>query len=135
VQEKAISHPTDSRLLEVAREKIARLAKRAGIQLKQTHERDGKALRHQVGRDPHPLTDNSREFTDRLFGSKAKDASGQHAFDALCEALGIEHRLTRPKSPQTSGMVERFNGRLEQMLRSHRFNSAHDLITTLHRYV
>jgi IS5 family transposase len=29
VQEKAIAHPTDSRLLEVAREKIARLAKRA----------------------------------------------------------------------------------------------------------
>ena len=30
VQEKAIAHPTDSRLLEVARAKIARLAKRAG---------------------------------------------------------------------------------------------------------
>ncbi|HXF08561.1 MAG TPA: DDE-type integrase/transposase/recombinase [Candidatus Acidoferrales bacterium] len=57
------------------------------------------------------------------------------AFDALCEALGIEHRLTRPKSPQTNGMVERFNGRLEQVLRSHHFNSAQDLATTLHRYV
>jgi IS5 family transposase len=53
VQEKAIAHPTDSRLLEVAREKIARLAKRAGIQLKQTHEREGKALRHQAGRYAH----------------------------------------------------------------------------------
>jgi hypothetical protein len=30
VQEKAIAYPTDSRLLEVARDKIARLAKRAG---------------------------------------------------------------------------------------------------------
>jgi transposase, IS5 family len=29
VQEKAIAHPTDSRLLEVARDKIARLAKRS----------------------------------------------------------------------------------------------------------
>jgi transposase InsO family protein len=81
------------------------------------------------------LTDNGKEFTDRQFGSKAKDASGQHAFDALCEALGIEHRLTRPKSPQTNGMVERFNGRLEQVLRSHHFNSAQDLATTLRRYV
>jgi len=81
------------------------------------------------------LTDNGREFTDRQFGSKAKDASGQHAFDALCEALGIEHRLTRPRRPQTNGMVERFNGRLEQVLRSHHFNSAQDLATTLHRYV
>jgi IS5 family transposase len=45
VQEKAIAHPTDSRLLEVAREKIARLAKRAGMKLKLTHEREGKTLR------------------------------------------------------------------------------------------
>lgn len=32
-------------------------------------------------------------------------------------------------------MVERFNGRLEQVLRSHRFDSAQDLQATLHRYV
>lgn len=44
VQEKAIAHPTDSRL-EIAREKISRLARRAGIVLKQTHEREGKTLR------------------------------------------------------------------------------------------
>lgn len=49
------------------------------------------------------LTDNGKEFTDRLFGKCARDASGTHAFDALCEALGIEHRLTHPKTPQTNG--------------------------------
>jgi hypothetical protein len=49
VQSKAIAHPTDSRLLEFAREKIARLAKRFGIQLKQTHEREGKTLRRKAG--------------------------------------------------------------------------------------
>ncbi len=32
-------------------------------------------------------------------------------------------------------MVERFNGRLSQVLRTHRFHSAEDLQTTLHRYV
>jgi IS5 family transposase len=53
VQSKAIAHPTDSRLLEVAREKIARLAKRAGIQLKQTHEREGKTLRRRAGGYTH----------------------------------------------------------------------------------
>jgi IS5 family transposase len=53
VQSKAIAHPTDSRLLEVAREKIARLAKRAGIQLKQTHEREGKTLRRKAGGYAH----------------------------------------------------------------------------------
>jgi IS5 family transposase len=53
VQSKAIAHPTDSRLLEVAREKIARLAKHAGIQLKQTHEREGKTLRRKAGGYAH----------------------------------------------------------------------------------
>ena len=80
------------------------------------------------------LTDNGKEFTDRLFGSRARDESGQHEFDALCQALEIEHRLTQPRHPQTNGMVERFNGRLEQVLRSHRFNSAEDLQATLYRY-
>ena len=36
VQEKAIAHPVDSRLLEIARHKVVNAAKRAGIQLKQT---------------------------------------------------------------------------------------------------
>ena len=53
VQEKAIAHPTDSRLLEVAREKIARLAKRAGIKLKLTHAREGKSLRRRAGGYAH----------------------------------------------------------------------------------
>ena len=53
VQEKAIAHPTDSRLLEVAREKVTRLAKRAGIQLKQTYEREGKTLRRRAGGYAH----------------------------------------------------------------------------------
>lgn len=53
VQEKAIAHPTDSRLLEVARDKITRLAKRAGITLKQTFEREGKTLRRRAGGYAH----------------------------------------------------------------------------------
>jgi hypothetical protein len=42
VQEKAIAYPTDSRLLEVARARSRWLAKRAGVALKQTYEREGK---------------------------------------------------------------------------------------------
>jgi IS5 family transposase len=53
VQEKAIAHPTDSRLLEVSREKVTRLAKRAGIELKQTYEREGKTLRRRAGGYAH----------------------------------------------------------------------------------
>lgn len=53
VQEKAIAHPTDSRLLDVAREKVCRMAARAGIKLKQTHQREGKVLRRRAGGYAH----------------------------------------------------------------------------------
>jgi IS5 family transposase len=53
VQEKAVAHPTDARLLEVARAKITRLAKRAGIALKMTYEREGKLLRLRAARYAH----------------------------------------------------------------------------------
>jgi transposase InsO family protein len=81
------------------------------------------------------LTDNGTEFTDRLFGSRTRAPTGQHAFDRLCQALGIEHRLTPPRHPQTNGTVERFNGRIADLLRTHPFRSSEDLEQTLHRYV
>jgi transposase InsO family protein len=81
------------------------------------------------------LTDNGKEFTDRLFASRAREASGNHEFDQLCAELGIEHRLTPPKSPQTNGMAERFNGRIADVLNTNRFDSALDLEQTLMRYV
>ena len=81
------------------------------------------------------LTDNGKEFTDRLLGGRSRQPTGEHEFDQLCQALGIGHRLTKPRTPQTNSMVERFNGRLSQVLRSHHFNSAEDLHKTLHRFV
>ncbi|MBK4739349.1 IS5 family transposase [Noviherbaspirillum sp. DKR-6] len=53
VQEKAIAHPTDSRLLDVARVQLVRLAKRVGIALKQTYAREGKTLRRKAGGYAH----------------------------------------------------------------------------------
>ena len=35
--------------------------------------------------------------------------------------------------PRTNGMVERFNGRIEEVLQSHHFHSGEELETTLHR--
>ena len=46
----------------------------------------------------HVLTDNGSCFTPR--------------FARACAELGAEYRHTRPRSPQTNGMVERFNGRV-----------------------
>src|SRR5215210_1817013 len=46
----------------------------------------------------HVLTDNGSCFTP--------------AFAKACAELGAEYRHTKPRSPQTNGMVERFNGRV-----------------------
>ncbi len=53
VQEKAIAHPNDSRLLELARRKVARLAKQAGLVLRQTYDKEGFALRRRAGGYAH----------------------------------------------------------------------------------
>ena len=53
VQEKAIAHPVDSRLLEIARHKVVAAARRAGIQLKQTFAKEGKELRRLAGGYAH----------------------------------------------------------------------------------
>jgi len=53
VQPKAIAHPTDSRLLETARTKLVAAAKDAGIALKQTFAKEGKALARKAGRYAH----------------------------------------------------------------------------------
>src|SRR3954464_3226486 len=73
----------------------------------------------------HVLTDNGSCFTQ--------------AFAAACAELGAQYRHTKPRTPQTNGMVERFNGRissevlaitlyshdqLEQLLRG--FNAAYN---------
>ena len=71
----------------------------------------------------------------RFPGSRHNEAASRGQIAELCAELGIEHRLTPPKSPQTNGMVERFNGRIEEVLQSHHFRSGEELETTLHRYV
>ncbi|WP_246054850.1 integrase core domain-containing protein, partial [Paracoccus gahaiensis] len=76
-----------------------------------------------------------KEFTDRLFGLRRRGPTGNHDFDRLRADLGIEHRLAPPMHPQTNGMVERFNGRIEDVLQSHRFRSGEDLEQTILRYV
>ncbi len=53
VQEKAIAHPVDSRLLEIARAKVVQAAKNAGILLKQTFVKEGKELRRKAGGYAH----------------------------------------------------------------------------------
>ena len=53
VQEKAIAHPTDSRLLEVARKKLVLMSRRNGLKLRQTYEREAPGLARKAGRHAH----------------------------------------------------------------------------------
>jgi IS5 family transposase len=53
VQEKAVAHPVDSRLLEIARHKVVAAARRAGIALKQTFVKEGRSLRRKAGGYAH----------------------------------------------------------------------------------
>ena len=50
------------------------------------------------------LTDNGKVFTNR-FGK----GSSEVLFDRLCRNHGIRHLLTAPRSPTTTGKVERFH--------------------------
>ena len=50
------------------------------------------------------LTDNGKVFTGR-FGHPPVEV----LFDRICRANGIEHLLTAPRSPTTTGKIERFH--------------------------
>jgi transposase InsO family protein len=65
------------------------------------------------------LTDNGKVFTGR-FGS----GRGEVLFDRICREHGIRHLLTAPRSPTTTGKVERFHKTLRaELLDGRRFTS------------
>ena len=77
-------------------------------------------------------TDNGLEFT-RLKRSKE---SGKHLFDKLCDALNIEHKLIRPRTPRHNGKVERSHRNDQQRFYSHlSFYSLDDLNIQMRAYL
>jgi len=70
------------------------------------------ALLAAIGRYGAPeqiLTDNGKVFTGR-FGP----GSGQVLFDRICHERGIKHLLTAPRSPTTTGKIERWHKTLRR---------------------
>lgn len=59
------------------------------------------------------LTDNGKQFTGR-FGTPGP--STEVLFDRICRMNGIKHRLTKPRSPTTTGKIERFHQSLRREL-------------------
>src|SRR3954454_14848898 len=56
------------------------------------------------------LTDNGQQFTARF------SRGGEVLFDKICRRNGIAHRLTLPRSPTTTGKIERFHQTLRREL-------------------
>jgi len=79
------------------------------------------------------VTNNGSQFSDR-FAGETKQPSGQQAFYKGCRIRSTEHRLAPPRHPQTNGMVERFNGRISDVVQQTRFKTAKELETTLMKY-
>ena len=61
------------------------------------------ALR-QYGVPDQVLTDNGKVFTGRFFQPPV-----EVLFDRICRENGIDHLLTQPRSPTTTGKIERFH--------------------------
>jgi transposase-like protein len=81
------------------------------------------------------LTDNGKEFTDK-FNNKKRKPTGEHTFDKTCTKNDIEHRLTKPYTPKTNGMVERVNGKVtENVLNKIKFDSLEEMEKTIMTYL
>lgn len=57
------------------------------------------------------LTDNGKQFTGRFNRPPV-----EVLFDRICRENGIEHVLTKPRSPTTTGKIERFHRSLREEL-------------------
>ena len=115
VQPKAIAHPTDSQLLETARQKLVAAAKDAGIDLKQTFAKEGRLLRFKAGRYAHAkhfkrmarAIKRQRTIVERIARQMERGASAlsQDVRDALqgtlAKARQIVAQAASPKN--TSG--------------------------------
>jgi hypothetical protein len=59
------------------------------------------------------LTDNGIQFAEQP-RNRGTAWSRSMRFDMICEANGIEHRLTKPNHPWTNGQVERMNRTIKE---------------------
>jgi transposase InsO family protein len=79
---------------------------------------------HRHGVPEQVLTDNGKVFTGR-FGPGG--SSSEVLFDRVCVENGIRHLLTAPRSPTTTGKVER----LHKTMRAEFFNDADRVFATI----
>ncbi|WP_044045259.1 IS481 family transposase [Octadecabacter antarcticus] len=77
------------------------------------------------------LTDNGIQFCEQP-RNRNTAYSRSMRFDMICEANGIEHRLTKPNHPWTNGQVERMNRTIkEATVKRYHYDSHEQLRTHL----
>ena len=75
-------------------------------------------------------TDNGQEFTF------IRETNKIHKFDKLCEELGIEHKLIKPRTPRHNGKVERSHRNdNERFYKYLKFYSLEDLQVQMKSYL
>lgn len=100
VQEKAIAFPTDARLYHKMRVKLVRLAKKEGIELRQSYERVGKKALLMQGRYAHATqmkrarkeTKNLKNYLGRIT-RELRRKTGETVSPVLDELLCLSERL------------------------------------------
>jgi transposase InsO family protein len=87
------------------------------------------AAMREYGVPAEVLSDNGKQFTGR-FG---KPRPAEVLFERICRENGITQRLTRPRSPTTTGMIERLHQTLQlELLNEHEpFASIEDAQTAV----
>jgi IS5 family transposase len=106
VQPKAVTHPTDSKLLHRGIEILARLARRHGIRLRQSYLRLARKARREAARLIHAGRQHQverhvrqlRTWLGRLFRDIGRKIAGRTAMQtALARPLGLVARLLRQR--------------------------------------
>lgn len=113
VQPKAIAHPTDARLMHRALEKLVRLAKRHGVELRQSYLRVAKRAAIMVGRYSHAhqfkrarrmlkflrtrLGRVIRDITRKIDGNPALEARFRPLLILAGQVRAQDHRQRGPK--------------------------------------
>jgi transposase-like protein len=75
------------------------------------------------------LTDNGSQFAEQPRNQNTA-YSRPMRFDMICEANGIEHRLTKPNHPWTNGQVERMNRTIKEATVKRFHYDSHDQLRT-----
>jgi len=85
----------------------------------------------------HVLTDNGLEFTNRLIKSKKGNLCTKPSkLDAVCEEHKIDHRLTKPATPKTNGMVERVNGTIKNgTILKEKYENKNEMVSALNVFL